>query len=394
MSADCLPCTILVVDDDPGVARLMERELRREGYLTSTAGSGREATNWLDQHQADLLLLDLKLPDMEGPELVRIMTEKKRSVPFVIITGQGDERVAVDMMKRGALDYLVKDVKFIEFVPTVVQRALAQVAQQKQLAAAGAELRATNEGLREEIAKRRLLEKEILNVSEREQQRIGQDLHDDLGQHLAGTWLLSDTLKKKLVEKGLAEAADAAEISVLLKDALALTRTLARGLHPVAIADGGLFAALSELSARTRQMFRVRCDCQSPPNLELDIATATHLYRIAQEAVTNAVKHGGAKKISIEISTNPHSCVLSVKNDGEPLPASPSGEGMGLRIMRYRADLIGAALELQNNPDNLGTVVVCTLPAAKPIKPTSEPSHGQESNPRVGKPAAKKSVHR
>ncbi len=101
--------SILIVDDDVGLLRLVEKALKREGFATSTAGSGQEAIAWL-------------------------LADVGRSVPFIIITGQGDQRVAVDMMKRGALDYLVKDVQFIEFVPTVVGRALIQVEKDKRLA--------------------------------------------------------------------------------------------------------------------------------------------------------------------------------------------------------------------------------------------------------------------
>ncbi|WP_395741745.1 response regulator [Prosthecobacter sp.] len=360
--------TLLLVDDDPGLTRLIARALEREGYQTHCTGSAQEAAEWLAKNQADLLLLDLKLPDGEGSEVITAVAETGRSVPFVVITGQGDERVAVDMMKRGALDYLVKDAHFLEFLPTVVRRALAQVEKDKQLAAAEAELRTSNEVLRGEIAKRRELEREILYVSEREQQRIGQDLHDDLGQRLAGTWLMSDVLKKSLKRRGLPEAEHAAQINSLLKEALVLTRTLARGLHPVTIGDGGLAAALEELAVRTRQMFSITCAYHGPAEIALDNTTATHLYRISQEAVTNAVKHGKAKSITIEVSLTPGHYVLSIRNDGSLLPGSAAGEGMGLRTMKYRADMIGGMLELQNRPDRQGTMVVCTLPATSRVE--------------------------
>src|SRR5262245_59613535 len=152
------PACILVVDDDVGLLRFVEKALKREGFVTATASSGRDTIAWLSEHTAALMLLDLKLPDIEGKELVNQLGEVGRSVPFIIITGQGDERVAVEMMKRGALDYLVKDVQFIEFVPTVVKRALTQVEKDKRLAFA------------EKQAQQ--LQKEILEVSECEQRRI------------------------------------------------------------------------------------------------------------------------------------------------------------------------------------------------------------------------------
>src|SRR6266404_972789 len=128
--------TVFVVDDDRGLVRLIERALHREGFLTSSANSGTSALDWLAQKHADLMLLDLKLQDIEGQELVNRLSGANRCPPFIIITGQGDERVAVEMMKRGARDYLVKDVDFLQFVPAVVRRTLEQVDKERRLAEA------------------------------------------------------------------------------------------------------------------------------------------------------------------------------------------------------------------------------------------------------------------
>src|SRR5690349_21312916 len=107
---------VLVADDDRGLLRLIEKALRREGLAPATVSSGAEALSWLQANRPDLLLLDLKLQDMEGAELVTRLSALNRCPPFIIITGQGDERVAVEMMKRGARDYLVKDANFLQFV--------------------------------------------------------------------------------------------------------------------------------------------------------------------------------------------------------------------------------------------------------------------------------------
>src|SRR5690348_13861088 len=116
--------TIFIVDDDRGLLRLVEKALQREGLATATAASGAEAMLWLAKNTPDLLLLDLKLQDIEGKELVRQISEIRSNLPFIIITGQGDERVAVEMMKRGARDYLIKDAEFLQFVPEVVKHVL------------------------------------------------------------------------------------------------------------------------------------------------------------------------------------------------------------------------------------------------------------------------------
>ena len=349
MSATQPPITILVVDDDPGLIRLIERALRREGYQTAAAGSGLEATEWLKQHRADLLLLDLKLPDMEGPALIESMVAMGRCVPFIIITGQGDERVAVDMMKRGALDYLVKDVNFIEFVPTVARRALSQLEKEHRLAAAEAD--------------RQRLEQEILQISGREQERIGRDLHDDLGQQLAGLNIMASMLSRSLAGRAAPEAPEAAKISDLLKKTVAMTRSLARGLHPVAAEPDGLMSALHDLAARMTSLFKIDCqfDCVGSVQVN-DNTAATHLYRIAQEAVSNGVKHGHATHVRISLSSAAEKLTLTVKDDGIGIGTlDPQRQGMGLRIMHYRASMIGATLAIEKQPGG-GTRVTCSLP--------------------------------
>src|SRR5258706_567969 len=108
---------VLIVDDDQGLLRLIRKALQREGFSTAIADSGRAALDWLAHHHAALMLLDLKLDDIQGSELIERIQQLGPPPPFIIITGQGDERVAVNMMKRGAIDYLVKDVDFLQFVP-------------------------------------------------------------------------------------------------------------------------------------------------------------------------------------------------------------------------------------------------------------------------------------
>ncbi len=260
-------------------------------------------------------------------------------------------------------------------------------------------LNRTNNELNRQISMRRKLEEEILHISEREQQRIGQDLHDDLGQQLAGIWLLSDVLKSSLVREGSAEAANAEKITGLLKNALGLTRALSRGLHPVAAGAGGITRAMDELATRTCDTFRINCHCDCRIDTDLDNTTATHLYRIAQEAVTNAVKHGMASQIDICLSSNAHSITLSVKNNGLSMPEpSASHQGMGLRIMKYRTDMIGGTLKIQNSPENGGTIVTCTLPIPVQNQPITQPSYGHQTHQPAGKKAskasAKKSLHR
>ena len=343
------PSTIFVVDDDRGLLRLIEKALKRAQFETTTAASGYDAIGWLMKNRADLMLLDLKLQDIEGKELINHLTESGRLLPFIIITGQGDERVAVDMMKRGALDYLVKDAHFLEFLPEVVRRALRDVERERQLSAA--------------VSEREELERALLQISEREQTRIGQDLHDGLGQHLAGIELMSQVLEQNLSKKLKTEAARAGDIARHVREAISQTRLLARGLSPFVLESEGLISALKELAHRTENVFRVACQFKCTGNVAVSEGAANHLYRIAQEAISNGVKHGKAKRIEIRLESSDGHLSLSIKDDGGGMPTVlPEKRGIGLRIMQYRAHVIGGTLTAERDPAG-GTAVRCIIPS-------------------------------
>ena len=236
--------------------------------------------------------------------------------------------------------------------------------------------------LNEQIQARRQLEEEILNISEREQRRIGQDLHDDLGQQLAGAWMMADVLHRSLAAEKSPLNAAAQKIAELLQKALAQTRSLARGLHPVAPEQGGFAHALETLALQSGQLFGVNClfEPRQPANIE-DETVMMHLYRIAQEAVSNSVKHGRAKTIRIRLTPT----ALSILDDGTGLQTPSKSEGMGLRIMRYRAEMIGSTLSVKNG-SHKGVVVTCKLPACKTKstrhKPKGLPSDRSEATTR------------
>jgi PAS domain S-box-containing protein len=222
-------------------------------------------------------------------------------------------------------------------------------------------------GIVTDVTDRRRLEAEVLQISEREQRRIAQDLHDGLGQHLTGIVHLAAVLQAKLAERALAEAPDAARIVKLLDHAVTQTRTLARGLLPVQLEAGGLMSALEQLAAMVRDLFRINCcfECPQPVSMP-DNVMATHLYRIAQEAINNAIKHGRASQIKIELVDALEIITLTVQNNGLVVTKTRSfKDGIGLRIMRYRAEMIGGSLTFHSDAKR-GTMVVCAIhqPAA------------------------------
>ncbi|OPY79343.1 MAG: Oxygen sensor histidine kinase NreB [Syntrophorhabdus sp. PtaU1.Bin153] len=217
-------------------------------------------------------------------------------------------------------------------------------------------------GIIRDITERRRLEKQVLEVSEWEQQRIGQDLHDSLSQQLAGIAYLSKVLEQKMATKSLREAFDAAEIVSLINEAITQTKGLARGLYPVRLEAGGLMNALSELATNVERLFGISCRFEyDRPVFVSDSITAIHLYRIAQEAVNNAIKHGQAKNIVIDLNTENETTVLTIRNDGLAFRrGDPLRKGMGLSIMKHRASMIGASFDIRNDPDG-GTVVACSF---------------------------------
>jgi two-component system sensor kinase FixL len=215
-----------------------------------------------------------------------------------------------------------------------------------------------------DITDRKRLQKEILEISGREQQRIGQDLHDDLCQHLTAITLLSEVLEKKLSAKRLPEAKDAEEIHSLIAKAIVQTRVLAKGLLPVELASDGLMSALEDMAANTEKLTHIRCRAEGKkPILIRDGTVAIHLYRIAQEAVANAVKHAKAKLIVIKLFRQAGQLVLTITDNGSGITKGPEhATGLGLSIMNSRAETINAALQIQRGVKG-GTIITCSLRA-------------------------------
>ena len=222
-------------------------------------------------------------------------------------------------------------------------------------------------GIVRDISERRRLEKEILNVSEQERRRIGQDLHDGLGQMLTGIGLLSQDVTRHLEEEGHERAEDMSEITEHIKEADQYARDLSHGLIPVDVEGqkpSALPEALRQLAQNAERLFDVSCDFEEVDSAHIhDNTTATHLYRIAQEAVNNAVRHGNADRVRLLLAAGEDQIRLQVRDDGSGFDedASAEADGMGVHIMNYRARIIGGTLDLSSAIGE-GTVVTCTLP--------------------------------
>ena len=213
--------------------------------------------------------------------------------------------------------------------------------------------------LSSELAERKRLEQEILVISEREQRRIGHDIHDSLCQHLTGTALAEQFLVEKLSARGAPEVEDADRVVGLIEDAISMARGLAGGLSPIETGGEGLLTALTDLAAHFSSQFKVACRFAfEDPVFIQDSGVTTQLYRIAQEAVHNAIRHGKARNIGIHLGKTGSLVTLAIRDDGMGLPGGvPASQGMGLRNMKYRASMIGGSLTLESG--ERGAIVTC-----------------------------------
>jgi len=223
------------------------------------------------------------------------------------------------------------------------------------------ELQVAVTALKTEISNRQHLEREILEISEREQNRLGQDLHDGLGQELSGIAMLGDVLTKQLGAQTNPLADTAEKLTAFVRGSLESTRRLSKGLYPVEIDSHGLLFALRTLAEQTSHLTGIRCELRhrgAEPMLEK--CSRIHIYRIVQECIGNAVKHARPKHITIELVTKDGRHTFTVTDDGVGFRRPANHTGMGLDLMNYRARMVGAEIVMEQPADG-GCRVICRL---------------------------------
>lgn len=226
-------------------------------------------------------------------------------------------------------------------------------------------LRAANEQLKAEIDRRKGLEGEILEISDREQQRLGQELHDGLCQHLTAVAFMARSIASRLKNHRVVDVRDIEKIAQLVNDAVTDTRDLSRSLHRFDVDAGGLVDALQDLVNREIWKIPCRLEVKSSFHIE-DDAAAAELYLIAREALINANKHAQAREIVVRLDTWRREIVLNVSDDGVGFQReSKRARGLGLSIMKYRARSIGGRLKIESAKKG-GTRVACYLPDCPP----------------------------
>ena len=463
------PLRFVLLEDDPNDAELIELELAKNGLDVEWRHvmTERDFRDAIGGPAPDLVLADYTLPGFDGLAALRILLDQTQDVPFIFVSGSLGEERAIEALKSGATDYVLKDR--LQRLPAVVNRALTEARERRERRQAQTQLEGqrlllatlinslpeiiyavdtdncltianralletlnkkredvlgrrlselwaeesvidmeaqaaitmrtgrpltdqerawispdgtvrwftfTHVPLRDhgvisglvctvrEVTSRRALEQEILEISNREQRRLGSDLHDGLGQELTGLSLLLKGLEVQLSREAPQYTPQVLKINDLLARAIQSTRSLARGLAPVNLERGGLPEALKHLVARCSDMYSLDCSftngVQKLPDLEE--GAATHLYRIAQEATTNAARYARAKSIAIDLRTAGRKLQLSIADDGIGLSAglSQGRPGMGLKIMEYRARMLGGTINFEE--PNPGTRIVLSAP--------------------------------
>jgi signal transduction histidine kinase len=243
--------------------------------------------------------------------------------------------------------------------------SLARAELEKRVEERTADLVLSNSELHNQIKERKRLETEMLEIAENERRRIGFDLHDDIGQKLMGVSLLLKAVETNLTHKNLPEAKEVQRAQELVGQIVNHTHDLAHCFGAMDSQEENLEVLLKNLIANVRKTFHITGQFRAPSRLPALSANASlQLYKIAQEAFTNAIKHGKASRIDISVAQKDGKLLLQIQNDGVPFPTNcqPSNR-MGLRIMNYRAHTIGGVLEIRPAPES-GTVVTCIVPFA------------------------------
>ncbi len=285
---------------------------------------------------------------------------------YLLLPGDVEEPAVYDTLREELANALKGSLLFDQ-VRSHERRLEAEVARRT------AELTRMNDELTREVERRRRLEKEVIEISNRTMQRIGQDLHDDLCQHLAGIAMLAKVLRGGVSASGPAAVDSIDKISDLLSDSISRAKQIARGLYPAGLEEHGLAAAVEELVESARRNYPVTIEFRASPDFSLpDTDRALQVYRIVQEALANALKHAGSDRIEVLLSrdeprrrSDPErasALVAEVTDYGAGLPSATPG-GMGLRIMRYRAETAGAELRIERLDP--GTRVSCRIPSAR-----------------------------
>ena len=371
---------ILIVEDEAVTAADLHDELIAQGYeVAGTTGTAEDAIRLAEKDPPDLVLMDIQLAG-SGDGILAASAMLHAAIPVIFLTAHYDARTLARAKQAKPVGYISKPFEPHQLSVAIemgLERHRSDTERMRlarQLAEHGAnlettvaertsELRAAMAALEFEIIERQRLEREILEVSEREQCRLGQDLHDGLGQELVGIALHGKVLANTLEAEYHPSAKAAADIATYTRGSIDSARRLAKGLYPVELSRYGLLLALEDLAHQTSERLGTCCELrQSGEEPALPKSAEIHIYRIVQECISNALKHGQAHRITIESLAGDGVHTFTVTDDGLGFEKRAGSSGMGLHLMDYRARVIGAEIDVRK-PAEGGCRVTCQMPA-------------------------------
>ena len=365
-------------------AETMAASLDAEGFETQVCRRLDEYSGRITDGAGALLLTEEGLESAQGSLLLDLLKAQPpwSELPLIILTSGGESRrvgllnvaaraarsvillerpISTSTLLRSVQVALRSRRRQYQVRDLVTQLANLNEMLEYRVRERTAELSAANKQLKNEIRRRKGLEGEILAISDREQQRLGQELHDGLCQHLTAVAFMARSVALRLKNHRVIDASDIEKIAELVNNAATDTRDLSRALHRLDVDAPGLVTALQDLV--DREIWKTPCRLEVTPSFHIkDVAAAAQLYRIAREAVINANKHAQAREIVVKLERVGNETVLRVTDDGVGLSKERElRRGLGLHIMNYRAQLTGARLEI-DSPKRGGTCLSCYLP--------------------------------
>ncbi len=383
---------ILLVEDDAGHVGLIRRAFksRPQPVDLTVAGSLREAQEYLDNQNPDLLVADLRLPDGSGTQLLPSEWDK-RAFPVIVMTSYGDEQAAVNAMKAGALDYVVKSNTTLGDMPRIVERALREwehISERKRAEAELAkhrdhleeiveertsQLAKTNQTLLQEIADRKKAEqalreerrllKQMLDLQEQERKLVAYEIHDGLAQHLTGALLQLQTASQ-MPDRNSEKANTLLETGMnLLSESVDEARRLIGGLRPPILDELGIVAAVEYLVCEQEKHIGPKIEFTHDPAMDsLSPMLKTSVFRIVQETINNARKHSQTETLRVELSLGDNNVRIEVRDWGIGFdPANIAKGHHGLQGIRERARVLGGHATIDSTPGQ-GTRIVVELP--------------------------------
>jgi signal transduction histidine kinase len=382
-------------------AETMAALLDAEGFETQICRRLDEYSGRITDGAGALLLTEEALESAQGSLLLDLLKAQPpwSELPLIILTSGGESRrvglLNVAARAAGSVTLLERPISTLTLLRSVqvalrsrrrqyqVRDLVTQLANlnkmlEYRVRERTAELSAANKQLKSEIRRRKGLEGEILEISDREQQRLGQELHDGLCQHLTAVAFMARSVALRLNNHRVIDAADIEKIADLVNEAASDTRDLSRALHRSDVDAAGLAGALQDLV--DREIWKVPCRLEVKPSFHMeDNPAAAQLYRIAREAVINANKHAQAREIVVRLERSPRGMVLHITDDGVGFRNdSKLKGGLGIHIMNYRAQLIGGRLEIES-PKRGGTCISCYLPDGALQSRKSKPGENGQS---------------